>query len=105
VLHLKLNVAGEFGEFSSLFPDQFIRILDDEDPGLTFCQEVTGNTAKIDVGTLQYGQSREFIVKLDAPDGLSDEEMIQNCRCTLKYTPYLGTSQNSEVGVAVNFDV
>lgn len=76
-----------------------VRVADDEDPGLTFCQEITDTTATLDIGTLQYGQPRHVVVRVVVPEGLSHDEFLQSCQCTLNYTPYLGTSNDFEVNI------
>lgn len=75
-----------------------IKIIDDEDPSLTICDDINTqqDQATINVGSLQYGQDRHFLLHISLPDGMSEEEIKENLNCSLTYTSY-STSTSSTI--------
>lgn len=74
----------------SLWPDLFIRIRDDDLSHLSLIKSISKDQdqVRIHVGTLQSGQSRNFLLECHRPENMSNEDFLQSFRFKLEYTPY-----------------
>mmetsp|Transcript_6078 Transcript_6078/g.6335 ORF Transcript_6078/g.6335 Transcript_6078/m.6335 type:complete len:818 (+) Transcript_6078:73-2526(+) len=74
-----------------------VKIIDDEDSSFSICQEINSqqDQAIVNVGSLQYGQDRHFILHISYPNDMSEVEISENIRCKLTYTPYYTSSESN----------
>ena len=83
--------------FLSIECQNGIKVIDDEDSSLSICQDINKqeNQAILHIGSLQYGQKKDFLIHISYPNGMSEEEAKENFRCSLTYTPYYTRSQSN----------
>lgn len=77
--------------------DLATRFIEEDYPHLSLTTSINKDCTqvKLHVGTLQSGQSRNFLLECSRPETMSEDEFLQSFHCKLEYSLYSTAEQTS----------